>query len=162
MKTCRHCKGPKTEHTRIFCGPCILSRLMKYISALALVLYLFTPSASAFIDEITATRIILGESEGEPQAGRIATAEVLRRRDSTKGFYGLNAVHFDGKNYLRGKRIIDHKTTTQALDAWKQSARTNYTKGATHFENIKAFGQPKWAKNMKQTATIGNHVFFKN
>lgn len=32
---------------------------------------------------------------------------------------------------------------------------------ATHFENVKAFGKPDWAKNMVEVATIGAHTYFK-
>lgn len=47
-----------------------------------------------------------------------------------------------------------------AKKAWAESAKSNLTKGATHWENVKAFGKPKWASKMKKTVTIKDHVFF--
>jgi hypothetical protein len=31
---------------------------------------------------------------------------------------------------------------------------------AMHFENVKSFGLPKWAKGAKKVATLGDHVYF--
>ena len=35
------------------------------------------------------------------------------------------------------------------------------TGGATHYENIEAFGVPYWAKDMRITCKIGSHTFYK-
>jgi hypothetical protein len=35
------------------------------------------------------------------------------------------------------------------------------TKGATHYENVEAYGLPKWARSMVKTIKIGQHTFFK-
>lgn len=35
------------------------------------------------------------------------------------------------------------------------------TFGATHFENIEAFGVPYWAKSCVITTKIGNHTFYR-
>ena len=35
------------------------------------------------------------------------------------------------------------------------------TRGATHYENIEAFGMPKWSRSMVRIVTIGRHTFFR-
>lgn len=118
-------------------------------------------NAELAIDERTALRIVLAEAEGEPQIGRIAIGEVLRQRNSVKPFCGFKAVTYRNGAFYRGNRKIDDITVGQALKAWRESERTNYTKKATHFENVKAFGVPYWAHQMEETCRIGNHVFYR-
>lgn len=118
----------------------------------------------------------LGEAEGESQTGKIAMMEALRNRNNLDGVFGYKAVKLiNGKyhkkvmksgNYFKrtGKayRPISNTTVIACQAAWVDSAYTNYVKGATHWEAVQTFGKPKWAKNMIQTAKIGNHTFFKN
>ena len=33
--------------------------------------------------------------------------------------------------------------------------------GATHYENVEAFGVPSWAKRMRVVAKVGDHTFFR-
>lgn len=35
------------------------------------------------------------------------------------------------------------------------------TRGATHYENIEAYGLPKWARSMVRTIRIGEHTYFR-
>ena len=113
------------------------------------------------IGEELAMRTILGEAEGEPYLGKIGVAETLRTRRSVKGFYGAKAIRFDGKNYWRGNRKIDAVTVGQALKAWRESEFSNVSHGATHFENVEAFGIPYWAHSMTPTVKIGSHQFYR-
>ena len=52
----------------------------------------------------------------------------------------------------------------QAEAAWKSAFQHPFndpTHGATHWENINAFGKPRWAKNMLETLRYKDHVFYK-
>jgi len=134
----------------------------------AIFLMLETGCASASTLKLTdATGIIgvIGEAEGESQTGRIAVAEVIRRRGSLKGIYGANAIIVKDGHYYRktknGLRKIDDGIILLAKAAWFDSRYTNYSKGATNWEAIETFGKPAWAKDMVVTAKIGNHTFMR-
>ena len=109
------------------------------------------PTAQASITEAQAVRILIGEASNQGARGMQAVAEVLRRRGSIKGFYGLKAKHVD-----RQPKWV----WAQAKKAWEQSRTSNLTNGATLFENEEAFGKPYWAKKLKPVAKIGSHVFY--
>lgn len=120
-----------------------------------------TPAYASHISDKDAIRTIVGEAANQPMKygdtigfdGMTAVAEVIRRRDSVKGFCGF--------------RAMDHRSEpswvwVRAAQAWERSATSNLTHGATLFENIKAFGFPKsWDKSkIFLTYQVGDHWFF--
>ena len=105
------------------------------------------------LDDKQCILAIIGEAEGEPYIGKIAIGEVIRRRGSLKGVYGLNAPRV--KKHLYSKETYD-----LCLKAWLESRFTNYSCLATHWEG-KAFKKPYWAANMAIVARIGNQIFYK-
>lgn len=109
--------------------------------------------AATSIPDDQAILAIIGEAEGEPYKGKVAVAEVIRRRGSLKGVYGI-----------RAKRVVEHlysqKTYEDCRRAWIESASTNYSLGATHWEGT-AFPVPYWAKTMTVTVIIGHQRFYK-
>jgi len=107
--------------------------------------------AHAFSDE-QAIRAIIGEAANQGEIGMTAVAEVIRTRGSLKGIYGYKASHVDKQPAWVWK---------QARRAWYASKTTNYTRGAQHFENIKAFGCPYWVKDCYETFRYKDHVFYK-
>ena len=109
-------------------------------------------SWKAFAGEITeaqAIKTIMGEARGEPYKGQVAVAEVLRRHGNTIGFYGYTA------RFKASKREIE-----TARKAWMESAKSNYSNGANHFEGD-CFKRPRWSEEMKVVAHIGKQTFFK-
>jgi hypothetical protein len=121
---------------------------------LALILILCAAAVQASeIPQETAVRILIGEAANQGEHGMICVAEVLRQRGSIKGFYGLKAKHVDNQPAW---------VWEQARRAWRASATTNYTAGATHFENIKSFGVPSWARTMRIVYHYKDHTFYKN
>ncbi len=132
---------------------------MRYFIAFALILSAVSiPSAKASLcakDSITeskAIRILIGEASGEGEKGMQAVGEVLRRRNSTRGFYGLRAKHVDKQPAW---------VWSMARRAWMKSAASNITKGATLFENIVDFKKPYWYNSSEVTVTVGRHTFLK-
>ena len=93
----------------------------------------------------------IGEAGGEGIKGMKAVFEVMRKRNSINGFYGCEASHV----YKEPKWVW-----SQAGLAWRQSAKSNDTKGATHFESVD-FPAPVWAKDMQRTVRIGRHQFYR-
>jgi hypothetical protein len=116
-----------------------------------LILLLWPRAAQAAVTEEQAVRAIIGEAANQGEHGMICVAEVLRRRGSTKGFYGYKAKHVNKQPAW---------VWAQARKAWRESAHTNYTRGAWYFENVKAFGQPCWAGSCVEVYRHKDHVFF--
>ena len=108
--------------------------------------------------EETYVQIIITEASGEPLDGQIAVCEVLRNRHwSTRGFAGIKRP--DLREWLSKQTP---GTIDRALAAYRRArAGSQITKGATHFENVEAFGTPYWAKGMTRVGKIGRHTFFK-
>jgi len=102
-------------------------------------------------DEVAA-RILIGEAANQGFQGMVCVGEVLRRRGSAKGFRGYKSKHVMNAS---------PKTWKMAHEAWKMSETTNYTNGADHFENIKQFKKPWWAKYCYKTYEYKDHVFYK-
>ena len=104
------------------------------------------------ISDDVAVRIIISEAADQGLKGMICIGEVLRRRASIKGFYGYKS---------NSRKSQPRFVRKMAAMAWEQSVRTNYTKGADHFENIRRFGKPWWVKYCVKTYEYKDHVFYK-
>lgn len=124
---------------------------MRFITALSVALLAVAIPAQAQVTDAQAVRIAIGEASGEGLKGMQAVCEVLRRRGSIKGFYGLHAKHVD-----RQPKWV----WAQAEKAWSNSASSNLTNGATHFEGTD-FPTPYWAKGLTPVAVIGKQRFYK-
>ena len=127
---------------------------MKIKIILFLMLGLIDPNIAhgATITEEQAVRCLIGEAANQGIIGMTAVGEVMRRRGSTKGIYGCNAKHIAKE---------PQKVWVAARKAWRDSARTNLTRHATHWENTTAFGVPRWAGSMVKTVKIKDHVFYR-
>lgn len=126
-------------------------RFGKVMAAISIALLIFTSEVRAEIPMDLAIRAIVGEAANQGETGMIAVAEAIRNRGHLRGVYGL-------------KRDLTKEPAwvfQRAEKAWQLSAGTNLVNGADHWENVKAFGKPKWADSMIITATIGDHVFYK-
>lgn len=104
---------------------------------------------AAQIKDEEAIRAVLGEARGEGYRGMYAVACAIRNRGHLKGVYGLRASMPD----------LTPDLWQKASKAWFSSlSGPDVTNGATHWENVRAFGRPYWASD--KTTTIGNHVFY--
>jgi len=129
---------------RVYSFSCILSFLIGVTFV--------TISFAKEIPSNVAARIIVSEGADQGLKGMICIAEVLRHRGSIKGFCGYK------KNFMKS----EPRSTWQMADhAWEVSAHTHFTKGADHFENIRSFGEPWWAKYCVKTFEYKDHVFYK-
>lgn len=101
-------------------------------------------------------KTLIAEAAGEGELGMQAVAEVYRRRRSLRPFSGSRKKNLEVFVRKQGPGIWK-----AAERAWDRSEKSNITKGATHFENVKAFGRPPWAGRMRIVIVIGKHSFFK-
>jgi len=130
----------------------IITFLSRLIIATVVMLTLIS---TVYADRITykkAVRTIIGEAANQGLKGMICVAEVLRRRADLKGFYGYKSIHIDDQPKL---------VWEMAAKAWEQSAYTNYTNGADHFDNIRKFGKPWWVTYCVKTYAYKDHTFYK-
>ena len=126
---------------------------------------LIPKQAQAAISDDDSLKAILGEAENQGLNGMRALASALKNRGKLGGVYGHKAiVEKNGKYYRRvgvGLRLIPDKIVNEARQAIKDSLKKDYSNGADHWENIKAFGKPGWAETMEEAARVGDHVFYR-
>ena len=120
------------------------------MKTLLLLILLFLPSCAVAMTDSEAVNIIIGEAANQNFIGMVMVGEVIRHNPTAK-YYGKNAKHIHNET----KAIW-----VQATSAWAESAYTDYTKGATHFDSSD-FKKPKWARDMIVTTMYGKHTFYK-
>jgi len=118
--------------------------------ALAVLLIDRMKTAEAFTEE-QAVRAIIGEASNQGFKGMVCVAEGIRNRGTLKGVRGLRAKHVDKQ---------PERIWRMARRAWKTSAKTNYVKGASHWESTD-FPMPRWARKMDVVAVYKKHVFYR-
>lgn len=106
------------------------------------------------ISTYDAVHAIIGEAENQNYKGMLAVACVIRNRGTLKGVYGLRAKRVR-YSLFNEESLIDAKL------AWEESAKHDITHGATHWENIKAFGRPYWVENCVETFRYKDHIFYR-
>lgn len=152
----------------------------KHALWLILVTILIFPSISmaqpVFNDENVILSII-GEGENQGYDGMIALAWAIHNRGTLKGVYGLHAPRVIHQKYTH-RIYLDAKKAWEAVKKmaeWQQAGcvivrrhkmknvpcHYDPTEGATHWENINAFGKPYWVNSMNETYRLKDHVFYK-
>lgn len=120
---------------------------------LSLIFFLiFSQEALGEILKKDAVRAIIGEAGGQGRRGMLYIACALRNRGTLNGVYGFKAKHVDKE---------PEWVWELARAVWKQSEYEDISNGATHWENIKAYGVPYWVKSMNKVAEYKDHVFYK-
>lgn len=128
---------------------------MKICYILAILLLFCLIHCLVYAEEIEAApaiRAIIGEASDQGYTGMLAVACAIRNRGTLKGVYGLHAQHVN----TEPQWVFD-----LAKKAWLQSESLDITSGATHWENIKAFGTPYWVKSMIKVYVYKDQVFYK-
>ena len=118
----------------------------------AVILSLISTAYAKSITDDVAVRIIVSEAADQGLKGMICIGEVLRHRESIKGFNGYKS------NWINSQPKL---VWSMAAKAWKESAFTSYTHGADHFENIHRFGKPWWVKYCVKVYEYKDHAFYK-
>lgn len=128
--------------------------IMATVSIIILILSIgIAQAATVPYNDRNAILSIIGEGENQGYTGMLALAGAIRNRGTLKGVYGIKAPRVV-------KRLYSKATYVMAEKAWMESLRVDITKGADHWENIKAFGKPYWAASMKETYRYKDHVFY--
>lgn len=123
----------------------------------------------------TLARTIWGEARGEGKDGMTAVASVIMNRVHRGGWFGktvssvckmpwqFSCWNANDPNCQKMLDITDiDKQYAQALVIAQKAVDgqlPDSTGGATHYHEYKI--NPKWAKKLKKTTQIGNHIFYK-
>lgn len=146
---------------------CNGASLLLRLTAVAVALTIWTPTSTASastgsspaLNTQNAVNAIIGEAEAEPMAGKIAVAEVIRRRGSLRGIYGIHSPRV---------RMASPAVRKDCELAWAKKG-TNLTRGATVWGSASDVAKWKarakkyprhWFNRMEQTAQIAGHFFF--
>src|SRR3990167_758089 len=109
---------------------------------------------------------ILLEAENQGFNGMVAIGEVIRIRarerhqsfdDVCLARLQFSCWNCKGYAYKRLSRA-SKKSLDMARRAWAESANSNLTRKANHYFNPR-LANPKWARNMRVMAEIGQHKF---
>ncbi|MCM1323834.1 MAG: cell wall hydrolase [Acetobacter sp.] len=118
-------------------------------------------------------RTMWGEARGEGARGMQAVGNVILNRVKAGGWYGasikdvvLKPYQFSAWNINDPNRVKMLNATDKDLAQARKIAEQlisgsldDITNGATNYHATNV--SPTWAKNMTQTAVIGNHIFYK-
>lgn len=129
------------------------------ICLLALLVFQPVKQTQAYpkLTDESAILAIIGEAESEIYLGKLAVAEVIRRRGSLKGIYGVNSPRVKNRKYSQ-------ETYLEARSAWFESLKTNVSLGAQGWGNkadLIQFRKSKWFQTCEIVTQIGNHYFWK-
>src|SRR5262245_5781594 len=112
---------------------------------------------------------IFQEARGEPFAGKIAVANVIRNRMRSSGKTAAEVVlkpyAFSGWMTVDPNRIpssiIDDTdpVVKECADAWISSESQNLVANATLYANIESV-KPSWLSAANEVVKIGHHTFF--
>lgn len=127
-------------------------------------------------DDILAVVTIMQEAAGEPYAGKLAVAEVIRRRtekhvqsDGTVAGTVLRSYQFSGWNTkpdalrIRTAQLQDTDHGTEdAQKAWRESITSRTVADAVFYCNLSVLPRPPaWATPDKFVVKIGHHSFYR-
>ena len=129
-----------------------MTKTKKIILTLIFLIIFHSTIYAKQIEQNKAIRAIVGEASNQGYQGMLAVACAIRNRGTLKGVYGLNAKHIDNEPQW---------VFTLAEKAWEESENKDITNGATHWENIKAFGTPYWVASMIKVYQYKDQIFYK-
>ncbi len=127
-------------------------------------------------DRALAVATVWTEAEGEPYQGKVAVAEVIRRRAALKyssdgtiagtvarrfQFSAWNDDLGDNNRLIAALNLNDASLVVQDCErAWDESANSALVPGAVLY-HATTIAAPVWADPAKFVAQIGRHRFFK-
>ncbi len=132
------------------------------LACLCLVASVVFPLAHATTPPDNLWKGLIGEAVSEGYKGMTAVAYVYKNRIEQNLPLGCVALQRkDLDNFIKRHDKKYEIIAKQIINEVFYSNNQDITNGATHYENIGAFGIPYWATNMKVTCKIGRHTFYK-
>ncbi len=111
--------------------------------------------------------VLVAEAGGEGWQGLRAVHETICNRAAQKGWSKTRVVtqkfQYSCLNGTTPEKLIakarKHNVWGAAIKV-AQEKPGEIVKGATHYDNVKAFGKPAWAYHARLVATVKNHQFY--
>ena len=123
--------------------------------------------------ELWAIITIRGEADGEPFAGKVAVARVIRNRmqfryqsNGTVAGTVLAPLQFSTWNATSPPRAdwaraqLEDPLTAEAVRAWQASEKDEEVKDAVLYHNPAVAPNPQWKASARFIKTIGRHDFY--
>lgn len=118
------------------------------------------------------SRNIYWETLHEPLIGQLAVAQIVYNRVKSKKWGNTFCQVIFQKNqfsWTRNKELVNAKPKNEVQWKRAQHSALLFSKGVrviglhdSEFYYAKYIKPPKWSKNMKKEAQIGQHIFFSN
>lgn len=106
------------------------------------------------------------EARGEPFAGRVAVALVVRNRAEKHGtsvcWETFRESQFSWTNDMRNLRALpsgDKWDEAQVVARMVMGGTDDFTRGATHYHTLGI--RPRWTRSLVKIGTWGSHVFYR-
>ena len=132
-------------------------------SLMAIALYLSLVGLSFAVEApVDLWKGLIGEAVSEGYNGMYAVACVYRNRlenNMPLGCVAMNKEKLDEFVADQGQHY--ESISKEIISLVFDQGSPDTTRGATHYENIEAFGIPYWASSMHITVKLGNHTFYK-
>ncbi len=122
------------------------------LGAVAFFIWIFQPAGR---HRPLAVYVITAEAADQSFSTMTGVGEVIRNRGKIQGFSVLKK---DLPAFFNRQPVW---VRYEAEWAWRLSRWTRMTGGATHFENVQAFGPPPWEFQMRKTAHMGDLQFYR-
>lgn len=164
----------KMNNYYFFLGPTLFKVHRQFVkslvTAVASLVLISTISFSAFAEKTISEappdlwKCVAGEAIGEGERGMEAVAWVYKNRLDKKMKLGCVASkRKDLEKWLNKQPRLALEKSKDIVDKVYSKVSKDPTDGATHYENVEAFGLPYWVKKDKMVITkkIGHHTFFK-
>lgn len=130
-----------------------------FLANLLASLVVFATIAHAEPDWTLVEKTLLAEAASEGEAGMYAVGCVMRNRGyNLDGFVGSRRKDLD--DFVRHQPASVQSAARRCVERLKSGQRDT-TLGATHYENTRAFGTPRWARGRKSLTVIGRHTFWR-
>lgn len=102
-------------------------------------------------------QVLVAEAASEGFDGMLAVAEVMRARGwALQPFSASRRKDLEAFVARQPQRVRAEAHRAVALA--RQGSRT--VQGAYYYENVAAFGVPRWAQGKRVVATVGRHTFW--
>lgn len=135
--------------------------MLKGLGVLFICISLTSPAFAKSIPD-NLWKIVIAEAVGEGYQGMVAVSWVFRNRLDKGMSLGSSAVARKDLDEFVNKQSYKYRTWAKTIvqDVFSGKVK-DPTGGATHFENVRRFGTPYWAKDMRITYRYRNHTFYK-
>lgn len=129
------------------------------LALLAMLLLWACPAQASEPDWHLVEQTLVAEAANQGYEGMLAVGCVMRNRGwNMRPFAASRRPDLAGWVDKQPKRVREQ---ARAILSQLRAGSADVTNGATHYENVEAFGLPYWAKGKQPVAKVGDHTFWR-